>query len=584
MTIRRAAAATLLSLVLAGGASAQQSSETIAPERATAVETNAPVVARTRMVAAANPLAAEAGLAILRKGGSAADALIAVQTVLGLVEPQSSGLGGGAFVVWYDAATGKLTTFNARETAPAAATPELFVGKDGKPLDFYAAVVGGRSVGVPGIPRLFETLHKRFGKLGWGEGFTAAIDLSENGFAISPRLEALVAGDLELLASQPATKAYFLDAGGKPLPAGTILKNPDYAATLRTIAGGGADAFYTGPLAATIVAAVSGHPTNPGGMTLTDLASYRVQELAPVCRSYRSHEVCGMGSPSSGGIAIGQILGLIEPFEIGKLGPEDPESWRIIGDATRLAFADRGRYVADTDFVSVPKGLLNGDYLAQRSKLLRRPTALGKDEVKAGDPPWDRAELRIDGLSFELPSTSHVVVIDDTGNIASMTTSIETAFGSHQMVAGFLLNNQLTDFSFMPQENGSAVANRVEGGKRPRSSMAPTIVMKDGRPVFALGSPGGSNIIPYVATTLIGLIDWKLDVQQAISLPHLSNRFGTYDLEQGTPAADLADDLKALGFDTAVKELNSGLHGIALTPSGLVGGADPRREGVAIGD
>lgn len=584
MTMRLAAAATLLSLACAGGALAQQSSDTIAPERGTAVETKAPVVAKTRMVAAANPLAAEAGLAILRKGGSAADALIAVQTVLGLVEPQSSGLGGGAFVVWYDAATGKLTTFNARETAPAAATPDLFVGKDGKPLDFYAAVVGGRSVGVPGIPRLFETLHERFGKLGWGEGFAAAIDLAEKGFAISPRLEALVADDLDLLAAEPATRAYFLDAAGKPLPAGTILKNPDYAATLKTIADGGADAFYTGPLAEKIVAAVSGHPTNPGGMTLADLTGYRVQELGAVCRAYRGYDVCGMGPPSSGGIAVGQILGLIEPFEIGTLGPEDPESWRIIGDATRLAFADRGRYVADADFVSVPKGMLNRDYLAQRSTLLRRPTALPKDAVTAGDPPWDRAELRIDGVSFELPSTSHVVIVDDAGNIASMTTSIETAFGSHQMVAGFLLNNQLTDFSFMPQEGGSAVANRVEGGKRPRSSMSPTIVTKDGKPIFALGSPGGSNIIPYVATTLIGLIDWKLDMQHAVSLPHLSNRFGTYDIEEGTTAVDLTDDLQALGFETAVKELNSGLHGIALTSSGLVGGADPRREGVAIGD
>jgi gamma-glutamyltranspeptidase/glutathione hydrolase len=291
-----------------------------------------------------------------------------------------------------------------------------------------------------------------------------------------------------------------------------------------------------------------------------------------------------MGPPSSGALTIGQILGMVEPFDIATLGRDDPESWRIIGDASRLAFADRERYIADSDFVSIPKGLLNADYLKARSALIRRPTALPKDEVKPGEPPWDKAELRIDGKAFDMPATSHFVIVDAEGNIASMTTSVENAFGSRQMAGGFILNNQLTDFSFAPEKDGAAVANRVEPGKRPRSSMAPTIVLKDGKPAYALGSPGGSSIIPYVATALIGLIDWKLDMQAAISMPHMLNRFGIYELEAGTDAEGFADDLQAQGYETKIGDQNSGLHGIAITPEGLVGGADPRREGVALGD
>jgi gamma-glutamyltranspeptidase/glutathione hydrolase len=582
MTIRILLAGAL-SLAFATSAFAQ-SGDVIAPEPGTGTEAKEAVLAKKQMVVAANPLAAQAGLDALRKGGSAADALIAVQNVLGLVEPQSSGLGGGAFVIWYDAATKLTTSFNAREKAPAAARPDLFLGPDGKPMDFYTAVVGGRSVGVPGIPLLLQTLHSRYGKLPWEAGFEEAITLAQKGFAVSPRLNALIAGDIDALATEPAARAYFLDAAGQPLAVGTTLRNPEYAETLKLLAKGGAGAFYSGPLAEKIVAVVTGHPTNPGAMTLADLAGYEVREYAAICQLYRGFDVCGMGPPSSGGIANGQILGMIEPFEIGTLGKDDPESWRIIGDATRLAFADRDRYIADFDFVSIPKGLLNADYIAARSALLRRPTALSPQDVKPGDPPWDKAELRIDGFSYELPSTSHVTIVDAAGNVASMTTSIETAFGSHQMVAGFLLNNQLTDFSFAPEKDGTTVANRVEPGKRPRSSMSPTIVLKDGKPVFALGSPGGSSIIPYVATTLIALIDWKLDMQQAISLPHLANRFGTYQVEAGTPAEALIDDLTALGFKAEPADMNSGLHGIAITPDGLVGGADPRREGVALGD
>jgi gamma-glutamyltranspeptidase/glutathione hydrolase len=510
--------------------------------------------------------------------------VVVVQTVLGLVEPQSSGLGGGAFLVWYDAENGTVTTFDGRETAPAAATPDLFLGADGEPLKFFEAVIGGRSVGVPGVPRLIETVHAKYGKRPWAELMRPAIELAETGFAVSPRLNAMIAEDVGRLDTQPATRAYFYDAAGAPLAAGTVLRNPDYAESLRILAEGGADAFYKGPIAEKIVAAVNGHPTNPGKLSLADLAAYQVKERPAVCAPYRDLSVCGMGPPSSGALTIGQILGMVEPFDLAALGPDDPESWRIIGDATRLAFADRERYMADSDFVSIPKGLLNAGYLKARSALIRRPTALPDDAVKPGEPPWDKAELRIDGVAFDVPATTHFVIVDADGNVAAITSSVENAFGSRQMAGGFILNNQLTDFSFSAEKDGQAVANRVEPGKRPRSSMAPTIVLRDGKPAYALGSPGGSSIIPYVATTLIGLVDWKLDMQQAISMPHMVNRFGTYELEAGTKAEEFADDLEALGFKTKVGDLNSGLHGIAIMPGELVGGADPRREGVALGD
>jgi gamma-glutamyltranspeptidase / glutathione hydrolase len=574
---------------LALPAFAQQAADTVAPESRSAIAEKEPVHAARQMVVAANPIATQAGLDVLRNGGNAADALVVVQTVLGLVEPQSSGIGGGAFLAWYDAKSGTVTTFDGRETAPAAATPELFLGADGKPLGFFDAVIGGRSVGVPGVPRLLETVHKKYGKLAWAGLMEPAIDLAEGGFAISPRLNTMIAEDIGRLDTQPATRAYFFDALGSPRAAGAMLRNPEYADSLRSIAEGGADAFYKGSLAGKIVAAVNGHETNPGKLSLDDLAAYQVKERPAVCAPYRGLSVCGMGPPSSGALTIGQILGMVEPFDLATLGKDDPESWRIIGDATRLAFADRERYIADSDFTKIPKGLLNADYLKSRSALIRRPTALTDGDVKAGEPPWDKAELggaelRIDGKAFDMPATSHFVIVDADGNIAAMTTSVENAFGSRQMAGGFILNNQLTDFSFAPEKDAAAVANRVEAGKRPRSSMAPTIVLKDGKPVYALGSPGGSSIIPYVATTLIGLIDWKLDMQAAISMPHMLNRFGIYELEAGTGAEGFADDLKALGYETKIGDQNSGLHGVAITPDGLTGGADPRREGVALGD
>lgn len=582
--MRVPALALLIAASLAGAAQAQQLSDQIAPEAATGTGTRQIVTAETQMVSAANPLAAKAGLDILRAGGSAADALVAVQTVLGLVEPQSSGLGGGAFVLWYDAETGEITTYDARETAPAAAGPDLFLDDNGEPLAFFDAVVGGRSVGVPGVPRLLEKMHAAHGRLDWAELFDPAIELAESGFAVSPRLAGLLEGETDRLDRQEAARSYFFDDDGSPLTEGIQLANPAYAETLRAMAEGGADAFYSGAIAEAIVAAVTGFADNPGQLTTDDMARYEVIEREPICVAYRAYEVCGMGPPSSGGLTVGQILSILSHYDIATLGPDDPTSWRLIGDATRLAFADRGRYMADSDYVDMPRGLLNVDYLAERARLLERPNALPAEQAAPGEPPWDDAKLRLDGQELEQPATSHFVIVDDEGNIVSVTASIESAFGSRLMAAGFLLNNQLTDFSFLPDTDGEAVANSVEAGKRPRSSMAPTIVLQDGQPRHALGSPGGATIIPFVARTIIALVDWEMDMQQAISMPHMVNMFGEYVLEEGTAAEETAATLEMSEFTTAIRPLTSGLQGITITPDGLEGGADPRREGVALGD
>ncbi|WP_430240712.1 gamma-glutamyltransferase [Neorhizobium sp. DAR64861/K0K2] len=562
-------------------ASAQQASDTTAPEKASAVMSAKRVETKRYMVAAANPLAAEAGRAVIEKGGSAADALVAVQTVLGLVEPQSSGLGGGAFLVYYDAASQKLTTFDGRETAPMEATPKLFLDDQGQPLKFMAAVVGGRSVGTPGTVRLLETVHRKYGKANWAGLFTAAERLATDGFEVSPRLGTLLAAEGDKLKTDDATIRYFFDDGGAPLKIGTLLKNPAYAETLRTIASGGADAFYSGPIAQAIVKAVREAKGNPGVLSLSDFANYRVKEREPVCLAYRALDICGMGPPSSGGVAVGQMLGILENFDLKGLGPDNVESWRLIGDAQRLAFADRERYLADPDFVPAPiKGLLKKEYLGERARLLDTDKALAKDAVTAGEPTWDHALLFGRGEAIELPSTSHISIVDKDGNVASMTTTIENGFGSRLMVNGFLLNNELTDFSFKTHDGSLPVANRVEPGKRPRSSMAPTIVMKDGKPLMAIGSPGGSQIIGYVAQALVAFIDWGMPVEQIVAQPHLINRFGTYDIEAGTRA----EPLKSLGYEVKAGEMTSGLQAIEITDRGLAGSADPRREGIATGE
>ncbi|WP_206597503.1 gamma-glutamyltransferase [Polycladidibacter stylochi] len=573
-----------LSALFCTAVSAQQKTDSIAPEAATARATAKLVTAKNYMVAAANPLAAKAGYDMLAKGGNAIDAMVAVQTVLGLVEPQSSGLGGGAFLVYFDAGKQKLSTYDGRETAPMAATPQLFQDANGKPLKFYDAVVGGRSVGTPGTPRLLYDTHAKKGKLPWAEVLAPAIKLATEGFKVSNRLHMLIEKDQERLSRFKATADYFLP-NGTPLQVGATLKNPAYAHVLTRLAAEGPSAFYRGEIASDIVKTVQTAAGNPGVLALEDLQGYTIKQRPAVCTAYRAYEICGMGPPSSGALTVGQILGQLEPYDLAALGPQNPESWRLIGDASRLAFADRGRYMADSDFVPMPtKGLVNKDYLQQRAKLLTGPKALDSAQVTAGTPPWDHASLQADDESIELPSTSHFSIVDTQGNAVSMTTTIENGFGSRLMTNGFLLNNELTDFSFRTHKNGVPIANRVEPSKRPRSSMAPTIVLQNGKPVIVVGSPGGSRIIGYVAQSLIAMIDWQMDVQAAINMPHAVNRFGTYDLEKGTDAEKLQAPLEAMGFKVNLRDLNSGLHGIVIGNDGLQGGADPRREGVVVGN
>ena len=463
----------------AGSAFAQQAADAVAPERATALgavlipglaasaEAKAaglPVMGKDWMIAAAHPLAVQAGARVLSEGGTAADAMIAAQAVLGLVEPQSSGLGGGAFLVWYDGTSGEMTTLDARETAPLLASPRLFQNLDGSPMGFWQAVVGGRSVGVPGTPMLLQEVHRRWGRANWSGLFTEAKTLASEGFVVSPRLANSVARDAETLALQPATAAFFLPQG-VAISEGALLKNPAYAETLAILAAEGAAPFYTGDIAADVVRSLR-QTDNPGLLSAVDLALYQVKERAPVCAGYRGFEVCGMGPPSSGGLAVGQILGMLEPFDLTGLGPENAHSWRLIGDASRLAFADRGRFVADDDFVPVPtKGMLKRSYLTDRAELLSREDAL--PEVAPGSPEFDHARLWADDDAIELPSTSQISIVDRYGNALSMTTTIENGFGSRVMTRGFLLNNELTDFSFRSHRDGVPVANRVEPGKRP---------------------------------------------------------------------------------------------------------------------
>ena len=556
--------------------------EAISTEVAKSLEAKAkgdPVFAKNWMVSVANPHAAAAGARVLSEGGTAADAMVAVQAVLGLVEPQSSGIGGGAFLVWYDSKSGEITTLDGRETAPLAATPRLFQNENGERLKFWDAVVGGRSVGVPGTPALMEAAHKKWGQNSWNSLFSEAIDLADNGFAVSPRLAALVARDAERLGRFSDTADYFFP-NEQPLVEGHLLTNPAYADLMRRMAKDGAEVIYFGDIARAIINTVRGAEKNPGVLSLTDLQIYKVKERPAVCAPFRGHQVCGMGPPSSGALTVGQILGLLNQFPPGS--SNDPQTLRLIGDASRLAFADRGRYMADSDFVPMPtKGLLAQDYLSERAKLLNGPDAL--TEAVPGNPEYSHASLWADDVSLELPSTSHISIVDRFGNALSMTTTIENSFGSRLMAHGFLLNNELTDFSFSSHRNGVPIANRVEPGKRPRSSMSPTIILKDGRPTLVIGSPGGSRIIGYVAEAIVAHIDWGMNIQAAVSIPHAINRFGTYDLEKGTSLEAMVAPLEQLGYKVNLRSLNSGLHAISIGENGLFGGADPRREGIAIG-
>lgn len=533
------------------------------------------------MIVTANLHATNAGYEILKRGGSAADAAIAAQAVLGLVEPQSYGLGGGAFVLYYDAKSKQLKTIDGRETAPGLAGPFLFF-KDGKPMDFKEAQLGGRSVGVPGVPKLLEHLHQAHGKLTWMELFEDAISLSENGFDVSPRLADMVDHYGDGLKKYPNTANYFYP-NGVAVQTGDTLKNVDYAATLKDYAFYGAPIFYDSGLAEKIVGAVQNADGNAGFMTLNDLQDYQLKDRKPLCAPYRTYIVCGMGEPSSGALTVLQTLGLLEGYNLKDLGADNPESWSLIAQASALAFADRNIYMADPDFVNTPNvALLDPQYIDARRKLIDAKKPLSAIPLNAGKPPlWD-GPLYERGNSIDRPGTSHISIIDKGGNILSMTTTIESAFGSHLMVGGFLLNNELTDFSFAPfGENGELVANMAEGGKRPRSSMAPTIVFDlDGNPVLVIGSAGGSRIIGYVLQRIIAVLDWGMSIDEAMAMPHILARSETIEFEQQSAISNAMDEL---GNAVKVHDLNSGLTAIHIQGDTNIGAADPRREGMAQG-
>jgi gamma-glutamyltranspeptidase/glutathione hydrolase len=533
------------------------------------------------VVSAAEPRAAEAGREILRAGGSAADAAMAMMLALTVVEPQSSGIGGGGFLLYQDA-KGKLTSIDGREAAPASAGENRFLTPDGKPMGFGQAMPGGYSVGVPGNVALMALTHKKWGKLPWKRLFEPAIRLADQGFLVSPRLAQSIAGGSRLWSSFPEIKHLYSDEKGEPLKAGARMRNPALAATLRQLARGGPDAFYKGDIGRGITSAVASSPRNPTPLTAADLAAYKAKERPPVCRPYRSFKVCGMGPPSSGATTILQILGMIERFDLKAWGPRDARSWHLIAEAMKLAYADRELWLGDQDFVAVPlAGLLDANYLKQRSMLLSPDKALGRYE--AGTPPG--APRRAAAVSGEVAGTTHFVAVDRAGNIATMTSTVESSFGSQLVAGGFVLNNELTDFSFVPQLAGAPVANRVQPGKRPLSSMSPTIVYDaKGRVVLALGSAGGKRIIMHVAKTLIGYMDFGLDAKQAIELPNIYFGGSGTLIEQGSFLDAMSADLARLGDTIVSSALTSKINAVERTPTGWRGVADPRGDGVALSE
>ena len=577
----RASVVTLaLSSCFIFGANAKQAREVGEPEAATGYVEKQAFEAKDYMVVAANPYASWAGKNILEKGGSAIDAAVAVQSMLSLVEPQSSGIGGGAFILYWDNKNKVLHTFDGRETAPKAVNSHWFI-QGNKPMRWIDAVVGGKSVGVPGAVKALEMAQKEFGKLPWNTLFDDSIKTAEDGFKVSPRLAKLVALDYHPgLKAFPASSTYFFPAG-LPLKEGTVKKNKKLAKTLKGIAEKGSDYLLKGEVAEKIVKAVNNAEINPGQMTLEDLANYEPVKREPVCGLYHEKRICGMAPPSSGGVNVYQILKMLEGFDLSQYAPDSVEFANLYTQASALSYADREKFIADSDFTNLPfAAMINTAYLERRAESI----SVDKEwrRKRAGNPYAD-ANVAL-GTSMELPNTSHVSIVDKEGNAVSMTTSIEFMFGSGIMVEGFLLNNQLTDFSFSPTKNRFPVPNRVEPGKRPRSAMSPTMVFdKEGNLEVVVGSPGGSRIVSYVAQTLIGVLDFGLDIQQAINLPKITNRNDYTALEKGTPIAELEAPLKALGHNVKVVDLNSGLHGIQFKSGKLIGGADPRREGIAVG-
>ena len=550
------------------------------PEAATRAPTAAGelVYGEDFMISTANGHATRAAKQIMEAGGSVVDAAIAAQLVLGLVEPQSSGIGGGGFALLHRAGSSAVTAYDGRETAPAAARPDRFL-REGQPMDFLDAVDSGLSVGTPGLLRMLEAMHDDLGALPWAAVFEPAIRLAEEGFAVSPRLHALVSASGGLRAS-PTASSYFYDKQGNAWPVGHVLRNVDYAKVLRQVAEEGAEAFYQGRLARDMVEAVGGHVA-PGDLAEEDLAAYEALRRDALCAEMAAIRYCGMPPPSSGGVAVMQLMGILAHTPMASLRPNSAEAVHYFSEAGRLAFADRDAYIADPAFARVPVyGLLDPDYLASRARLIRPERSMGRAEP--GAPPG--LEVLPEDSTLEQPATTHLVVADREGNVVSMTTSVESAFGSKIFVNGYLLNNQMTDFSLQPvDEEGRPLINRIEPGKRPRSSMAPMVVFKDGRPLMALGSPGGSAIINYVAKTLVGSLLWGMDLQSAIELPHMGSRNRATELEKGTRLEQAAGTLKAMGHEVRIADFPSGLHGVMWTPDGLAGAADPRREGVAAG-
>ncbi len=560
-----------------------------APEITSGITAKNAVIGDDFMIVTANPYATRAGYAILKRGGSAADAAIAAQLVLGLVEPQSSGLGGGAFVLYYDAKTKSLRSFDARETAPALAGKFLFY-KNGVPMSFKQARLGGRSVGVPGTPQLLADLHELYGKLTWMELFEDAARLAGEGFTVSPRLSKMLLAHADDLKRFDATAAYFMHEEGSPYKAGEILKNPAYKNTLGDFSLYGPSRFYRGFIAGDIVDLVQNAGDNVGLLTKHDFWDYEVKERKPVCSPYRSYIVCSMGEPSSGGLTLLQILSMLERFDLPSMGVDNPESWHLIAQASALAFADRNHYMADPDFVETPGVmLLEPDYVAMRSKLIESNQPL--KDISYGIPEnWGETQTQGTGDGVDRPGTSHISIIDSYGNALSMTASVESAFGSHLMTGGFLLNNQLTDFNFNPfdkplHEGGMLVANRVQAGKRPRSSMSPTIVFdKVGAPVLIVGSAGGSSIIGYVLQRIVSVLDWGMDVQDALDAPNILAKTDTILIESDREVGELPAQLDSYSNRVDVRDLNSGLTAIHVRGDELIGAADPRREGLALGD
>ncbi|MBW8191005.1 gamma-glutamyltransferase [Neiella marina] len=570
-------AAALMVFLSVGTAFSAQ--EQLDPEVTTHREKKQGVVGDKQMVVTANPHASAAAMTILNAGGSAIDAAIAAQLVLTLVEPQSSGIGGGAFMLFFDAEGDRLLSFDGRETAPAAAKPNRFLKPDGQPMGWLNALVGGRSVGVPGVVAMMAQAHEQGGQLPWKTLFEPAIELASNGFEVSPRLAGLLAKrhNPGLAKLEPAASYFYPE--GKPLQAGQLLVNKPLANTLTILANEGHRAFYEGPMADRLAATVQSAAQNPGDLTSDDLANYQPLLREPLCAPYRGYRICSMAPPSSGGIAVAQTLLLLNDSPMADMASLSIPAVHRFAQASKLAFADRGHYIGDPDFVRVPiDGLLDEAYLAERRALIDPK----KNMAKAVHGAVEDAR-RGDDESPELPSTSHMSIVDRQGNAVSMTSSIEMAFGSGLMVNGFLLNNQLTDFSFSPAKNGVLVANSVLAGKRPRSSMAPVMVFDDNDDLYlVVGSPGGSRIINYVSQVLIAVIDGDLDIQQAINLPRVSHRNDYLALETGNWPEQTIETFEDMGYKVKVRDLNSGLHGIQRVKNGWLGGADPRREGVAV--